>query len=143
MPGKSETYTVKDGRIRITCPRCAKKKYLAIPAGVRKKMVRCVCGMSMTCTLNHRTSTRESVCSKAMIILQSGKECPVYLCDISLAGIGFNIPNQYTRSVTVGQEIIIKFRSTTGSSTQRRIRIKSIINARAGAEFTDKRIPSF
>ena len=137
MSGKSQTCNVKDGRIRVTCPRCAKRKYVTIISGIRKKTVRCDCGMSTLCTLNHRRTPRESTCGKALITLQDGKEFPVYLCDTSLAGIGFLIPHQYKRSVSISnhQEITIKFRSLAGPTVQRKLRIKSIINNRIGAQF--------
>ena len=66
--------------------------------------------------------------------MENGKECPVYLCDISLTGIGFLIPHQYLHSVSAQQEINIKFRSMAGSMVQRRVRIKSIINNRIGSQ---------
>jgi hypothetical protein len=143
MRGKSQTCNVKDGRIRVTCPRCAKKKYVMIVSGIRKKMVRCVCGMSTLCTLNHRGYPRESTCSKALIILENGRECPVYLCDTSLAGIGFLIPYQHLNSLSNHQEINIKFRSMAGSMIQRKICIKSITNNRIGAQFLGNNLPSF
>ena len=58
MRGKSQTCTVKDGRIRITCTRCARKQYVTIPIGIRKKMIRCTCGQSALYTLNFRGSAR-------------------------------------------------------------------------------------
>jgi hypothetical protein len=143
MAGRTQTCTVKDGRIRITCSRCAKKQYVAIPAGLRKKMVRCTCGHSTFYTLNHRTSPREATCGKAFVILHTGRECPVYLCDISLGGVGFNVPTQYSRVIANAQDLRIKFRSITGSTVMRRIKIKSLGNNRAGAEFLDYRLPSF
>lgn len=143
MHGKSQTCTVKDGRIRVVCTRCAKKQYIAVPAGVRKKTVRCTCGLSALYTLNHRATARESTCGKALIILQNGKECPVYLCDTSLGGVGFNIPRQYSRSLACGQELRIKFRSQSGTTVLRKILIKNLGNNRAGAQFLDGQIPSF
>jgi hypothetical protein len=143
MRGKSQTCTVKDGRIRLTCSRCAKKQFVVIPPGVRKKMVRCHCGLSTQLTLNHRATPRESTCGKAMIVLANGRQCPVYLCDMSQGGVGFNIPHQYARSVNVGQDMAIKYRTLNGSSIQRRIRIKSALYTRVGAEFLDGRVPSF
>ena len=143
MPGRSQTCTVKDGRIRVICSRCAKKQYIAIPAGLRKKGVRCPCGHSTIYTLNHRGSVRESTCGKAFVILQTGRECPVYLCDLSVGGVGFNVPTQYSRAIANGQDLRIKFRSMTGASVLRKIRIKSLANNRAGAEFLDGKPPSF
>lgn len=143
MTGRSQTCSVKDGRIRITCTRCAKRQYVAIPEGLRKKMVRCPCGHSTLCTLNHRAMPRETTCGKAFVILHTGRECPVYLCDISLGGVGFNIPTQYSRAIANGQDLRIKYRSITGSTVLRRIKIKNLGNNRAGAEFLDYKPPSF
>lgn len=143
MPGRAQTCTVKDGRIRVVCTRCAKKQFIVVSPGTRKKTVRCHCGLSTLFTLNHRQSPRESTCGKGLIVLQNGRQCPVYLSDMSLGGVGFNLPHQYSRSVAVGQEICIKYRTLTGSSIQRRIRVKSLRYTRAGAEFLDGRPPSF
>jgi hypothetical protein len=143
MQGRAQTCSVKDGRIRITCARCAKKHYVAVPAGTRKKTVRCVCGLSTLYTLNHRATPRESISGQAQLILLNGRECPVYLCDRSLGGISFNIPRQYARSVANGQDIRIKYRSMGGSTLQRKIRIKSMNNNRVGAQVLDGFLPSF
>ena len=90
--------------------------------------------MSTICTLNHRVYPRESTCGKAFVILEDGRECSVYLCDISLIGIGFLIPYQYLHSISTHQEINIKFRSMAGSTVQRKILIKSVINNRIGSQ---------
>jgi len=134
MRGRSQICNVKDNRIRITCPRCGKKKYVAIVSDIRKKTIRCVCGMSTLCTLNHRRYPRESTCGKALIIMENGTECPVYLCDISLVGIGFIIPHQYLHAVSTRQEISIKFRSLAGAMVRRKVRIMSIISNRIGSQ---------
>jgi hypothetical protein len=134
MRGRSQICNVKDGRIRVTCPRCDKKKFVVVVAGLRKKTIRCVCGLSRLYTLNHRAYPRESTCGKALIIVESGKEFPVYLSDISLVGIGFLVPYQYLNAIIPNREISIKFRAQSGSMVQRRIRIKSILNNRVGAQ---------
>ena len=143
MQGKAQTCTVKNGRIRVVCARCAKKKYVAVQPGVRKKTVRCVCGMSTLYTLNHRAFVREITCGKAFVILQNGREYPIYLCDLSPGGIGFNIPAQYVRSIAACPDLRIKYRSMSGSSVLRKICIKRLANNRAGAQFLDGHIPSF
>ncbi len=88
-------------------------------------------------TLNHRNALRESSCGKALLVLANGKPCPAYLCDISLGGIGFNVPHQYIRAIKDGQDVSIKFRSQSGTTIQRKIRIKSVIGNRIGAQFLD------
>ncbi len=143
MPGRAQTCSVKDGRIRVTCARCAKKRYVPIPPGTRKKTVRCTCGLSTNYTLNHRATARESLSGQALLTLLNGKECPVYLCDRSLGGVSFNIPRQYARSIAAGQDVRIKYRSTGGPTLQRKIRIKNISNNRIGAQFLDGYAPSF
>lgn len=134
---RSQICNVIEGRIRIACPRCEKKRYVAIAAGLRKKSIRCLCGLSTMYTLNHRNALRESSCGKALLVLASGKPCPAYLCDISLGGIGFNVPHQYIRAIKDGQDVSIKFRSQSGTTIQRKIRIKSVIGNRIGAQFLD------
>ena len=134
---KSKDCNVVEGRIRVACPRCGKKKFVAVIGGLRKKSIRCLCGMSTMYTLNHRAAARESNSGKALVVLISGKSCPVYLIDISLGGIGFNVPYQYTRSIASGQDVMIKFRALSGASIHRRIRIKSVVGNRVGAQFLD------
>lgn len=134
---KSKDCNVVEGRIRIACPRCGKKKFVAVNGGLRKKSIRCLCGMSTMYTLNHRAASRESNCGKALVFLASGRSCPAYLADISLGGIGFNIPHQYVRSIATGQDLMIKFRALSGVTIQRRIRIKSVVGHRIGAQFLD------
>ena len=141
MRGRAQSCAVKDGRIRVTCSRCNKSRYVAISGGVRKKNVRCPCGLSTMYNLNHRAYPRESICGKAFVILANGRECPIYLNDISIGGIGFNIPPQYSRTLATSRDLRIKYRSGTGGSMVRKIRITSLNNNRAGAEFLDGKPP--
>lgn len=94
-------------------------------------------------TLNHRAYARESTWGKAFILLPNGRECPVYLCDISLGGLGFTLPPQYTRALATAHDLRIKYRSGAGNAMLRKIRITSLVNNRAGAEFLDGKPPSF
>ena len=143
MHGRTKTCSVKDGRIRITCARCNKTRYVAIAGQIRKKNVRCPCGLSTTYTLNHRIYQRESTWGKAFVLLPNGRECPIYLCDISIGGIGFNIPPQYSRTLATAHDLRIKYRAGAGGATLRKIRITSLNNNRAGAEFLDGKPPAF
>lgn len=143
MPGRSQTHTVKDGRIRFVCGRCERKRFLIVPTGVRRKQVRCVCGLSVQLTLNHRASNRESTSSKAHLLLEGGREYPVYVCDTSLGGIGFIIPPQFNRSIHLGKEMRIKFRNLVGATVLRKIQIRNKGNFRIGAQFLDGLPPSF
>ncbi len=134
---RSQVCNVMEGRIRITCPRCDKKRFIAVVDGLRKKSIRCQCGQSTLYTLNHRSAARESNCGKALLFLANGRNCPVYLTDMSMGGIGFNVPHQYTRAIASGQDVSIKFRAQSGATVQRRIRVKSVIGNRIGAQFLD------
>jgi hypothetical protein len=140
--GRAQTIKAKDGRIRVTCPRCDKKRYVPIQSGVRKKQIRCVCGQSALYTINHRLHDRESIWGKAFVVLDNGNEIPIYLLDLSLGGIGFNVAPQFSRSLGCVHNARIKYRSATGHSTLRKIRITSLINNRAGAEFLDGKLPA-
>jgi len=141
MRGRAQSCAVKDGRIRVTCARCNKSRYVAISGGMRKKNVRCPCGQSTMYTLNHRAHPRESICGRAFILLANGRECPIYLCDISIGGIGFNVPPQYSRTLATAHDLRIKYRSGAGSTMLRKIRITSLNNNRGGAEFLDGKPP--
>jgi hypothetical protein len=94
-------------------------------------------------TLNHRLCARESTWGKAFILLPNGRECPVYLCDISQGGVGFHVPPQYSRTVATGHDLRIKYRAGFSNSMLRKIRITSLINNRAGAMFLDGKPPLF
>lgn len=134
---RSQVCNVMEGRIRVVCPRCDKKRFLAVAGGVRKKSIRCQCGQSTQYTLNHRSAARESNCGKALLFLANGRNCPVYLTDMSVGGIGFNVPRQYSRALASGQDMGIKFRAASGATIQRKIRIKSVMGNRVGAQFLD------
>jgi hypothetical protein len=43
------------------------------------------------------------------------------------------------RALAAGQEGQLKYRAMNGSSMQRRIRIRSVVNTRVGAQFLDNR----
>ena len=80
---------------------------------------------------------RESTSGKAVVFLTNGRQRPVYLCDLSMGGLGLKIPLRYARALTCGQEVSIKCRALTGAMVQRKLRIKSVTSNRVGAEFLD------
>lgn len=87
--------------------------------------------------LNHRRFNRESTSGIAQVVLSGGKESKVLLCDISYGGVGFMMQRQKARSLTVRSDTVIRFRSSSGSMVQRKIRIKNIHNNRVGGQYTD------
>jgi hypothetical protein len=142
MSKKIPTCKVKSGRVRVICSRCDKIRYIAAPYVQHLKTVRCTCGMSAVYALNYREFARETFSGRASIILQNGKEWPVYLSDISIGGIGFIVPQQHRPGIPVQHNFGIKFRSDNGSIVQRKICIRNRVSNRFGAVFLDGIVPS-
>ena len=138
MP-RARICSVKGGRIRAVCSRCAKVKYVPVSPGLKKKNVRCDCGLSTLYSLNYRNHIRESASGKALAFLSNGREVPVYLSDVSIGGIGFLLSPQHARQITGDQDIILKYRGESGAMVQRRLRVKSVVSTRVGAQFTDRK----
>lgn len=139
MLGKSKSCAVKGGRIRVRCPRCKKIKYAPVTPGIRRKNVRCSCGLSTNYMLNYRQVDREVTSGRAQAILQNGREVKIHLADTSSRGIGFLVQQNVARSVSCGQEIVIKYRSAASSVIQRRVKVMNIAGNRIGAFFLDNR----
>ena len=138
MRGRAKMCTVKGGRIRLECSRCAKKQSLSVPAEITEKTVRCQCGLSTFVSFDRRTAPREAISRRGVIILPNGQQYPIYLCDRSSVGIGFNIPNQYDCSIAVGQDVLqIEYPSLSGTLIHRKIRIKNLSHGRVGGQLLD------
>ncbi len=71
----------------------------------------------------------------AKLVMRDAHEKRIRLNDTSLGGVSFYIASEYAKSMRRGQEVGIKFRSGGGSTLQRKIRIKNILNNRIGAEY--------
>jgi hypothetical protein len=142
MSRKMPACKVKSGRMRVVCSRCDKIRYIAAPYVQYLKAVRCTCGKSAVYALDYREFGREIVSGRASIILQNGKEWPIYLRDISLGGLGFIIPQQHRPRIPVQHNFGIKYRSENGSVVQRKICIKNRASNRFGAAFLDGIVPS-
>ena len=121
--------------IKATCSRCLKTRYVQVSPGTTRKVVRCGCGMSNSFSVNYRNSIRESSSRRAHAILHNAKEAVIRLCDTSISGIGFVIPQEYALSLYRGQEIQIKYKGPSGVS-QRRIKIKNVVGNRIGGQYT-------
>lgn len=80
---------------------------------------------------------RESLSGQAMVNIGTNNELRVRLSDVSLGGIGFIVKAGQTRRMRIGQEVTLKYRSASGHTIQRKIRLKSLAGLRVGAEFTD------
>jgi hypothetical protein len=128
---------VRGGRFHTSCPRCSRKRWIGAQPGIRTKIIRCSCGQSASYTLNPRQDSREVTSGKATATLSNGRECPAYLCDTSMGGIGFTIAPQYVRSLKPNQEIMLKYRSAGGGMSQRKVRVASINGGRIGCQYVD------
>lgn len=128
---------VLGGKIRVTCTRCSRKKYVEVPPNSRRRVFRCICGKSQVYLVNYRKDNRESISGKAQMILTNATEAKIRLCDASTSGIGFLVPREYTSTLSCGQEIRIKYKSGSGSTTQRKICIKNIMGNRVGGQYTN------
>ena len=135
MAGLIKTCNIKGGMIKATCSRCLKTRYVQVSPGTKRKVVRCGCGMSNSFSVNYRNSIRESSSRRAHAILHNAKEAVIRLCDTSISGIGFVIPQEYALSLYRGQEIQIKYKGPSGVS-QRRIKIKNVVGNRIGGQYT-------
>lgn len=137
MFAKTNACDVKGGRAKITCKRCKRIRYFEVSHSDRRKNLRCTCGKSEYYTLNHRRFNRESASGIAQLVLNGGRESKVLLCDMSYGGVGFLMKRQNARALKIRSETVIRFRSSSGSMTQRKIRIRSIANNRVGGQYTD------
>ena len=135
MAGLLKSCDVRGGMIKVTCMRCEKTRYVEVSQGTRRKVVRCSCGLSGTYKVNYRQTIRESSSSRAHAVLSNAREALIQLCDTSAAGVGFTVPREFSRSFYRGQEIRIKFKGSSGSLAQRRLRVQSINGNRIGGKY--------
>lgn len=130
----TKIFHVQNNRILFKCPNCAAKSYIAVQSGVRRRSVRCLkCSTRTQCILNRRITPRETQTGKCHLILHQGKEVEVSLHDISLGGLGFDLPINATRAISLRQEIRFKCTWNPNLLTDRFI-VKSINGRRVGAE---------
>jgi len=135
MAGQLKSCDVKGGMIKVICVRCQKTRYTEVAQGTRRKVVRCSCGLSGRYKVNYRQTIREAASGKAHAILSNAKEALIRLCDISTSGVGFTVPREFAHSFYRGQEIQIKFRGSSGSLAQRRLRVQNITGNRVGGKY--------
>lgn len=93
---------VISNRMQFRCSSCGAKRNLPVQANLRRKKIRChKCGNVTNCKLNRRANPRESQSGKAVMITSEGKKIDVNIFDISMNGIGIEIPHSAVRSQTV------------------------------------------
>lgn len=125
---------VKGGRIKTTCPRCLKTRFIEVEPGMRQRIVRCGCGKAASYQLNHRRVFRGSASTRAWAVLGDSTETWIRVCDASELGIGFHIDGVHARSLQLGQELSIRYH-LDGAPARRHIKIRNINGTRVGAEY--------
>ena len=106
-----------------------------IPPGVRTRTLRCSkCGETTRCTFNRRVVEREQQSGKVLLFCDDGKEIEVNLFDISMDGLGFEVPIRDVMRIAVGRYVSFKCPWNPQLLSQGRYIIRSIRGQRVGAE---------
>lgn len=133
--GKTKMFRVLNNRIYFKCPDCGVRKYFSVPLEAKRRSIRCTkCGSTTNCLLNRRTKPRDRQAGKAVVILPSGREIDIDLHDISMDGIGFDLPFGIAKLLRPKQ--LVSFRCAWNPSLIGNCRyvIKSIDGRRVGAQ---------
>lgn len=109
--GKSVTFKVVNNRMLFRCSACKAKRNITVPPDIRLKSIRChSCSELTRCVFNRRVHLREN--QRGMVILQTsaGREIDVMLHDLSMEGLGFNIPvgSARTYRIRVGNQVRLR-----------------------------------
>lgn len=131
---RTKTFRVQNNRIRFTCPDCETKRAIAVPPDTRRRSIRCPkCATRTQCILNRRETPRESQAGRVLLVIDQEREFEVNLHDISLGGLGFDLPYSTSHSLSVSQEV--RFKCTWSRNLLRkRYVIRSIKGKRVGAQ---------
>ncbi|MDO9042882.1 MAG: hypothetical protein Q7U64_11165 [Desulfocapsaceae bacterium] len=135
--GITKDYQVLGNRIFFRCPGCGAKRTYSIAHDLRQISIRCYkCGDKSMCRLNRRFCYRSQQAGKVLLITQEGREFEINLNDISVNGVGFDVPIGIARAkvVSLGEEV--RFRCSwnpqlLGSS---RFVVQNVRGQRVGAK---------
>ncbi len=108
---KTRTFQVASNRIQFRCPECKAKKFSTVQPKLRRKSMRCLkCGEMTKCILDRRSKARELHGGKIVMVTQGGRNLEVFLHDISVDGIGIDLPVKAlrTRKITAGRQVRFK-----------------------------------
>lgn len=134
MP-KTRTFRLVDSRLQFKCPLCKAKRMVTVPGTVRRRSIRChKCKELTRCVLNRRVIQREQQYGKVMLTTSDGFEFEVDLFDISINGVGFELPYRSFGKVKIGREIQFRCSWNPGLLKGSRFIVKSINGSRVGAE---------
>lgn len=132
---KIRSFRVQNGRALFKCHACKTGRMYAIPPGVRTRTLRCFkCGETTRCIFNRRVVAREQQSGRILLFCDDGKEVEVDLYDISLDGLGFEIPIRDMMRIAVGKQVYFKCPWNPQLISQGRYIIRSIKGQRVGAE---------
>ena len=131
---RTQTFRVRDNRIRFTCPQCQAKRVVVVPPGTRRRSIGCPqCATRTPCVLNRRIIPRESQAGRCLLVTDSGSQSEVDLHDISLGGLGFDLP--YNSSLKLKVRQVVRFKCAWNQRLLRsKYIVRSISGRRIGAE---------
>lgn len=132
---KTKSFRVIGNRIQFRCPSCNAKRSVGVGKDVRRRSVRChKCRTVTPCDLNRRLKQREMQSGKCVMITSQGKEIDIDLHDISMDGLGFDLPINAARTLRVQQQVQFKCSWNPRLLGSSRFVVKSIKGRRVGAE---------
>lgn len=134
---KTKAFRVVNGRIHFKCYSCEVKRMVAVPSAVRRRTIRChKCGEITRCALNRRMTIRDQQSGKIFMLTSDGREIIVDLFDISLYGVGLDVPAKDLSKISVGKEVQFRCSWNPRLLGHKRFVIKSIKGRRVGAQRT-------
>lgn len=112
---------------------------IGVAPQVRRRAVKChKCGEISRCTLNRRMVRRDQQYGKVLVSSSDGTNIEVSLFDISLHGVGFEVPIQLKNKIKVGKIVEFKCPWNPRLLSSGTYQIKVIQGQRVGAEKTRK-----
>ena len=109
--GKTRTFRVINNRLQFRCPVCKTRRMSGVPRTLRRKNVRCTkCGEVTTCLVDRRAKPRTLQGGKLLMVTQGGTDLEVSLHDISVDGIGIDMPAKTLRSRNIKEGRQVRFK---------------------------------
>lgn len=136
---KTKTIRVVNGRMQFRCFNCKTRRMIGVATHVRRRSIKChKCGEVTKAILNRRMLQREQQFGKILLTTADGIEMEVSLFNISLHGVGFEVPLQQRSKLSVGK--VVEFRCPWNPQliSQGAYVIRSINGQKVGAEKTRK-----
>ncbi len=138
--GKTKTFRVIKNRLQFRCLNCGAKRTFAIPPHLRGRNIRChKCGEITKCSFNRRVTLRELQSGKAVLITDQGIEVDIFLTDMSIKGIGFELPVRAARArvIKIGDQVRLSCRWNRRLLSGSRFVVQNINGQRVGVKKVD------